>query len=137
MSGRLVLSLRLRCLLDSFANPDIGATATDVAGHPGLDIRIAGMKILRQKRRRRHDLSRLAVAALRHFADEPGLLRCGAAARLADALDGRDCFSRNGAERRDTGARRGAVDVHGAGAAQAEAAAEFGARHAEDVAKRP
>src|SRR5206468_12689148 len=84
------LDFRLRRALDGFADPDIGAAATDVAGHLRVDIRIAGMRILGEKRRCRHDLSRLAVAALRHLAGEPGLLHRGSGARLAHALDGGD-----------------------------------------------
>src|SRR5215471_11541372 len=99
--GGLVSSLRLRRALDGFSDPDISAATTDVAGHPGFDIRIAGMRILGQEGGCRHDLARLAIAALRHLAGEPRLLYCGAGRRLSHALDGGDRLSSNGADRRD------------------------------------
>ena len=46
-------------------------------------------------------------------------------------------LSGGGAHRRDAGPRRLAVDEDGAGAAQARAAAEFRADHAEFVAQHP
>ena len=42
----------------------IGGAATNVASEPGIDVGIARLVDLRQERDRRHDLSRLAVAAL-------------------------------------------------------------------------
>ena len=59
------LSVRLRGLLDRFANADIGAAAADVAGHRIVDVGVGRMRIACEQRRRRHDLARLAVAALR------------------------------------------------------------------------
>src|SRR5208283_540229 len=65
------LSLRMRCVLDGLANADIGATATDIAGHRGVDLGIGWIRVARQERRRRHDLTRLAVTALHHLAVKP------------------------------------------------------------------
>ena len=48
------------------------------------------MRIACKQRRRRHDLARLAVAALQDFAVEPGFLDLGAGRRRADRLDRRD-----------------------------------------------
>src|SRR6266581_6594596 len=55
----------------------------------------------------------------------------------ADALDGRDGMADCGAHRRDARSSWYAVEVHGAGAAQCGAAAEFGAGHAEQVPQDP
>ena len=49
-----------------------------------------GCGLLGEQRRGGHDLARLAIAALRHLAVEPGLLDLGAGRRRADRLDGRD-----------------------------------------------
>jgi hypothetical protein len=63
----------LGCLFDCFADADIGAAAADVAGHGIVNVGIARMRVAREKRRRRYDLARLAVAALNDFLVEPGL----------------------------------------------------------------
>src|SRR5688572_28317158 len=44
----------------------VGAAAAYVAGHRGVDLRVARPGISGQQRRRRHDLAGLAIAALRH-----------------------------------------------------------------------
>ena len=97
-----------------------------------------GFGLLVQQRRRRHDHARLAVAALRHVVLEPGLLHLDAARRSAArpsivviflparALTGIDART-----------RRRAVDVHRARAALGDAAAVFGARHADPFAQHP
>src|SRR5262245_13642692 len=97
--SRSVLSLRvivgllvlgLRGLLYGFANPHIGPAAADVAGQGGIDVGIARAWIARQQRRGRHDLPRLAVAALHDLTVEPGLLDLGTSRRSAYGLDRRD-----------------------------------------------
>src|SRR5262245_41046326 len=53
-------------LLDRLTNSRVGAAATEVAAHAGVDLRVAWLGRLGEQRRRRHDLPCLAVAALRH-----------------------------------------------------------------------
>ena len=77
-------------LLDGGADAHVGAAAADVAGHRGVDVGIVGIGRGCEQRRRRHDLARLAIAALDHFEVEPGLLHLGAGRRCADAFDGGD-----------------------------------------------
>ena len=104
----------------------VGAAAADV-GHRRVDVGVARLRVLPEQRRRRHDLARLAVAALRHVELRPGLLhRVRAVAR--QALDGDDPVGRPSAAHRHAQERCDlAVDVHGAGAALRDAAAVLGA----------
>src|SRR4029434_3995002 len=60
---------------DRAVNALIGATPADVALHGGVALRVGGLRALRQQRRRRHDLARLAVAALRYLLGDPCLLQ--------------------------------------------------------------
>jgi hypothetical protein len=94
-----------------------------------------GLRDLFEQRRRRHDLARLAVAALDDVEVDPRLLhRLGGARR--QAFDRRHALARDA----DTGAeheRRARLDVDGAGAALGDAAPVFGARETEVVAKHP
>src|SRR5438132_5273562 len=111
------LSARLRGLLDRLANADIGPTAADVAGHRIVDIGVGRMRVARKERRGRHDLARLAVAALNDLPVEPGLLDPGARSRRADRLDRRALGGADAVDRGDAGTGGDAVDMHGAGAA--------------------
>src|SRR5260221_3431906 len=131
------LSARLRGLLDRFANADIGPTAADVAGHRVVDVGIRRMRVAREQRRSRHDLARLAVAALNDLPVEPGLLDLGDRRSRADGLDRRDLGGDDAVDRGDTGTGGDAVDMHSAGAAERHAAAELRAGHAEHVAQHP
>src|SRR6185312_17234579 len=81
-----------------------------------------------EERSRLHDLARLAVTALRHLLGDPGLLQ-GMITLGAETFDGGDLLARDIVDRRLTGANGFAVDVHGAGAAEAGAATEFCTGH--------
>src|SRR5687768_8054679 len=63
-----VMALGLRLLagrpLDGGADPRVGRATADVARHGGVDVGVGGLGLLGQQRRGRHDLARLAVAAL-------------------------------------------------------------------------
>ena len=95
-----------------------------------------GLGFFGEQLRRLHDLAGLAVAALRHFLGDPGLLQRVRGIRR-QALDGDDLLAGDRAHIGLAGALRGAVDVDGAGAAQAGAAAVFGAGQSDVVADRP
>src|SRR6516225_7049469 len=58
------LHVGLRGELDRLADAHISPAAADVAAHCVIDVGIGGMRIAREHRRGRHDLSGLAVAAL-------------------------------------------------------------------------
>src|SRR5579863_1668350 len=119
---RLASSCRL---LDGGANPDIGAAATDVPGHRGIDIGVVGVRRGCQQRRRRHDLAGLTIAALNHLKVEPGFLYLGAGRRGAHTFDRGDRAIADRAHRQHAGAYRFAVDMHGAGTALCDATAEL------------
>ena len=95
-----------------------------------------GLPVLGQQRRRGHDLARLAVAALDDVELLPGGPH-GVADLAAQALDRDDLAAGCALDRQLAGARRDAVDVHGAGAALGDAAAVLGADQAELVAQHP
>jgi hypothetical protein len=79
----------------------------------------------------------LAIAALDHLEIEPGLLYLAAGRRGADAFDGGDGAVAHRAHRQHAGAHRLAVDMHRAGSALGNAAAEFRTGHAEYVTENP
>src|SRR4051812_44146936 len=84
--------LRARRHVDRRANALVGAAAADV-GHRRVDVAVARVRILREQRGRRHDLSRLAVAALRNVEREPRLLD-RRRARRRQPLDRDDAIAR-------------------------------------------
>src|SRR5260370_29861167 len=59
--------------MDGAAQPLVGAAAADI-GEIGVDVGIGRIRIALEIGRNRHDLSGLAVAALRHVLGEPSLL---------------------------------------------------------------
>src|SRR5262249_61136235 len=62
-------SLRRR-LLDRGADSRVGAAAADVTVHGLVDLRVGGVRCPLQQRGRGHDLTGLAVTALRHARSE-------------------------------------------------------------------
>src|SRR5947208_10859953 len=68
------LTIRFRGLFDRLGDAHIGAAATDIARHRVIDLGVGRVWVARQQRRSRHDLARLAVAALWNFPVEPGFL---------------------------------------------------------------
>src|SRR5689334_8129936 len=111
--------------MNGFTNALIRATAANVAGHEVVDIGISGIGFLGQQSDCGHDLSGLAVAALRNVFSDPGLLDGMETAVVGEAFDGGDFLSGNGGDGGLAGARGFAIDVHGAGATEAGAAAKF------------
>src|SRR5688572_3991109 len=124
------------CALDGADNPRIGAAAAEIAVHVLDDLRTRGLLVAREQVGRLHDLSGLAVAALRHLLRDPGALQ-----RMIGLgrkpFDGGDALAGD-LRRGDLARARGtAVDMDGAGATQAGAAAEFGAAELEMLAHDP
>ena len=116
----------------------IGAAAADVAGHGEVDVAVGRLGfVLEQRATRRHDLARLAVAALRHVERDPGGLH-----RIRDLVGFAPSIVVTSAPSSvDIGVTheraRLAVEVHGAGAALGDAAAELGAGQSPHVAQVP
>src|SRR6266702_557469 len=117
------MSRSLGSVMDGGADPLVGAAATDI-GHGRVDVGVRGMRILCEQRSGGHDLPRLAIAALRHvFFDPRALHRVRAVFR--QAFDRGHALAGDGRYGQHAGARRDAVQVHGAGAALGDAAAEL------------
>src|ERR1700732_679126 len=60
--------------MDRVFNPLITAAAADIARHGLAYLIVGGLWIVQKKRRRLHDLSGLAITALRDIALAPGFL---------------------------------------------------------------
>src|SRR5215831_987112 len=119
-------------------SPDalIGPASTDV-GHGLVDVSVGRLRHALEQCRGSHDLSRLAIAALRHVDGRPGLLYWMRPVGR-ESLDGDDpigCFDVPDAD--GAGALHFVVDVHGAGAALGDAAAIFRAGEADLLADDP
>ena len=105
-----------------------------IAGHGLDDFGVRGRAVLCEQRRRLHDLPGLAKAALRNADLAPCLLHRVLAVG-AQTLDRRDRSCRRLRERRLAGAHGDAVDMNGAGAADAGAASELGARSRSSISR--
>src|SRR5205823_3339929 len=113
-----------------------GAAATDV-GHRFIDVTIGWLWSALEQCRRRHDLPRLAVAALRHVERRPRLLH-GVRGVGGEAFDGDDPVGGVYVRHADrAGALHLIVDVQGAGAALRDAAAVLRAGEADLLADDP
>jgi len=131
-----VLIFPSRCLLDGLADALIRATPADIALHGRIDVLVRRFRRLPQQRHGLHDLPTLTVAALWHIKRLPGLLD-RMVTMGAQAFNGHNVLARSAAHQRDTTARGGAVDVHGAGAAESHAAPVLGPGQLQQVAEVP
>src|SRR5215468_7340213 len=125
-----------RSELDRPADADIGHASAEVAAHDGVDVLVARVAKILEQSCGLHDLSGLAIAALRRLRLDPGLLQWMLTMRV-EPLDRRDRRVRHRAERRNAGADRASVNVHSACAAHANAAAEFRALESDLIADDP
>ncbi len=114
----------------------VGATATQIALHRLVNFCIGWLGDLSKQGRGLHDLSGLAVTALRDLMVDPGLLNCRHAIGGADAFDGGDWAVHVG-QGNLTATDGFAIDMNCAGAASCNAAPEFGAGQADFVAEHP
>src|SRR5947209_13747337 len=78
-----------RCALDAGPYAHIRVTTAQVSAHRGVDLRVRRMRGSFEQRGGRHDLSALAITALRNVELTPGLLQRMLRAGI-EALDGRD-----------------------------------------------
>lgn len=96
------LTHRDRSPPDGLPDARVGAAAADIAGHGLIDLGIAGIRVAGEQGHRRHDLTRLAIAALGHVHLQPDALdrvQIGA----GQPLDGRYLLSCDRRERCDAG----------------------------------
>jgi hypothetical protein len=94
------------------------------------------VSFLRQQRSGGHDLSGLAVAALRNLFRDPGFLN-RMQTMLGKTFDGDNPLPCRGCNGCLTGAGCCAVDVDSAGSTEPDAAAIFRACHVEQVTEHP
>src|SRR5258708_28878164 len=125
-----------RRALDRADDFQIGAAAADIAVHMRDDLGPRRILVVREQLGRLHDMAGLAIAALRHLLGDPGFLqRMAAVGRKS--LDGGDRLALDQRDRHGAGAHRLPIDVHRAGPAGGDAAAELGAGHLEVLAQHP
>jgi len=123
--------------MDGGADARIGAAAADIAAHGGIDIGIGRFFIGSEQGRRRHDLARLAVAALYDVDLAPGGLHHLADLVFAHMFDGGDFLAGCRGNWGHARAYGLAVEVYGAGTALCHAAAELSAGQVGDIAQGP
>src|SRR5207245_525572 len=111
--------------MDGVFDALVSTAAADVARHRFTDLVARRFWILDQQRCRLHDLTGLAIAALRDVEVAPGLLNRMIARRM-EAFDRRDLPADHVGNRGDTGAYGLLVDKDGTSAAEVLAAGEFG-----------
>src|SRR5262252_2524010 len=119
-----LISGPLRGSLDRRKNTLVATAPADVPGHRNVNFLVRGLALLRDQCRRLHDLPRLAIAALRNVLRAPCLLHWMIAVSR-EAFDRGDCMARSLLHGDDAGAHRFSIEVHGARAAQPDAAAEL------------
>jgi len=137
LSGLGLAGRRARGAMNGFANALIGATAADVAGHEIVDIGIGGIGLFGEQCDGGHDLAGLAVPALRDVFGDPGFLNGMEMTVGGEAFNGGDFLPGDGGNGGLARARGFAINVHGASAAEAGAAAKFGSSFVEGVAEHP
>src|ERR1039458_9960568 len=121
--------------MDGAADAWISAAAANLA-KIAIDVGVSWLWMFLQERRRRHDLPGLAVAALRDLLSEPRLLhRVLAVGRQAFYCG--DDLADDVADLDTAGAHGLAVHMHGAGAAQRDAATKFCSGQSDFVADDP
>src|ERR1700682_23910 len=122
--------------LDGLADAHVGHTSTETPGHYRVDVLVGWIGVVLQQGGGLHDLSRLAVAALRNLQFDPGDLQRMAALRI-EPLDRRHLGAGHRSYRGDTGTSGATVHMHGAGAAQPNPTTKFCSREADLIADRP
>src|SRR5437899_2508212 len=122
--------------LDVAEDAWIGAAATNIPVHVPNDVVAAQILLACEQRSRLHNLSGLAVPALRHLQIHPGLLqRMVAIGR--ESFDGGDSLARYRRDRRLTGAHGETLQMYGTSAAHPGAATIFRAGKFEVLAHHP
>src|SRR5215471_5651405 len=111
-------------------DPDVGPTATNVSGHDQVDVLVAWIAVRLEERCSRHQLARLAIAALHDIELTPRSLQRLADRRLVQRLDRANLRLPNKTHRRSACATRLAVHVNRAGSAHRDPTAVLRAREA-------
>src|SRR6478672_7471 len=104
--------------MNGAADSLIHSAAAQVSAHGSIDFVVAGFRRLCEQCSRRHDLAALAVPALWHLLGYPCSLYWMRAV-VRKSLDGRNLAIADSRNRSLARARCLAIEVHGAGAADA------------------
>src|SRR6266446_2790534 len=126
---------KLSCAVDRLTDTQVRTAAAKVGDFP-LNIGVGGVGILREQGCRCHDLSGLAIAALRHVAFAPGNLR-GMLSVGRQTLDRSDLLPRCLTDSCDAGPDWFPVQVNRASATQGHAAPKLRSREADRVTDDP
>lgn len=122
--------------MDRLQNAAVGSATADVAVHMADDLFIGGFGLgLPQQRDRGQDHSRRAVAALKCFCFEEGLLYAIQVFAIGESFDGGDVFSCRGTNWSNATADRISIQQNRASAALALAATVLGASQLKSVAE--
>src|SRR2546423_13394141 len=113
--------------MDRSTNARIGPATANVSPHADIDFFISGICPFPEQYCRRHDLSGLAIAALRHVLADPGLLQWMRELGR-EPFNGGDLLALRARDRRDTRSHRFAVQMDRACAALRHAATKFRSR---------
>jgi hypothetical protein len=125
-----------RRALDGADDSRIGATTADIAVHVLDDLLASRVWIRFEKRCCLHDLSRLAIATLRHLLRNPrSLQRMRGVGRKT--FDGGHMMTDHGTDRGNARSYGLTVQVHGAGSTQRDATAVFRAGQLQLIAQPP
>src|SRR6185503_18450121 len=122
--------------LDGRPNALVGAAAADVSCHASVNVFIAGLRLVLEQGNGLHDLSGLAVAALRDVKLDPFLLH-RVQAVFGNRFDRSDLFADGRTHTGHAGTDCLAVLVNGTGAAQSHTAAKLGSGQTQHVAHIP
>src|SRR5438445_5942639 len=119
------LGHHLRCAMDCAPDSRIRPTAANVAGQRLVDVLIGWIGNLFEQHRRAHNLSRLAIPALRHVYFKPGALQ-GMAQVGRESFNSGDFFSCSPRYRSHTRAHRLGINMDRAGSALSHTTAVLG-----------
>ena len=122
--------------MDRSPNPRIRSATANVARHRLVNIFIGRLRLIAQQHRRAHQLSRLAIAALRNILFQPRALQWIAQVRR-QPLDRRHEFPICPRNCRNTRAHRFSIDMHRACSALRHAAPIFCSGEPELFANHP
>src|SRR5580704_2301692 len=123
---------QLNCLADS----NVGHAAANTARHHRVYVAISGIRKIFQQRRCLHDLSRLAISALRNLQVEPGGLQRMLSMRI-EAFNRRDLCLCDCTNRGNARSRCASFHVHRASATKTDSATEFRSCETKLVADYP
>src|SRR5947207_6163305 len=131
-----IISRSCGCRFDRGGDALVAATAAYVAAHRAVDLILRRIFGRREQRRGLHDLTGLAIPALRNVEGTPGFLHRMHPVRI-ESLDRCHGTPIEVIYRSDAGARSLAVDMHRASAAQRCTAAVFGSGQLKLISQVP